>query len=149
MKEPNKEGFKSYTLKRKRGIDDLVSEFAFRGNSQGDESTSNNIQDYLNSEGWMSYVFIDFPLDFKDIDKDQKLIYEEVERRKKLNIAYVEELKIKGEYGKDFEYSIQIKHNPIFDSPKHPIIFKPLESYKMMFIDPETSKLTEWKKENS
>ncbi len=115
---------KTYSCTRKKGIDDLICEYAFIGNSQGDESCSNIAGDFAG--GWHSFTF--------DCDPyDQEAINKESERRKIKNLKYIQELKDKGEYGKSYEWTIHIIHNPIFDNPT-PI--KPsLESHRMIFID--------------
>jgi len=110
--------FKIYNIKRKirKGIDDLKNIYAFLGNSQGDESYSNEIKDYEASEGWMSFVF-------EGVDPtDQQAIYDESARRKKENDDYIADLIVKGEYGKEWEHSItmHLKPNPLFDHPEQP-----------------------------
>lgn len=115
------------TLKKKKGIDDLINVYAWTGNSQGDESYTNNIEEGLASQGWMSY-------NFKDIDiTDQKAINKESERRKKVNQDYINKLKEEGKYGEEYEVKIYIQPNPIFDN-KQPS-GSPLESFKMVFLD--------------
>lgn len=106
----NKEGFRSYSIKRRKGIDDLIGEYAWIGNSQGDESYTNDINVGKGSDGWMSYVF-------KDIDiNDQEAINKESERRKQVNKDYIKELKRTGEYGKEGSpVTLHLKHNPLFD----------------------------------
>jgi hypothetical protein len=107
-----KEGFDSYSFKQRKGIDDLLCEYAWIGNSQGDTSATNDTIFGKNSRGWMSFVF-------KDINPDdQEAINAESERRKKANMDYIEKLKSEGRFGEEYEISIHLKHNPIFDRPK-------------------------------
>jgi hypothetical protein len=101
--------FDSYTIKRRKGIDDLQNIYAWAGNSQGDESCTNDTKVGLASEGWMSYHF-------NNIDMyDQEAINKESIRRREANDKYIQELKDKGEYGAYFDISIHVKHNPLFD----------------------------------
>ncbi len=118
--------FTKYTVKLKRGIDDLKFEYAFKGNSQGDESVSNLISDYIASKGWMSYMF-NCPL-------AQYEINEEVERRKKWNIDYIVSLYKEGRYGEEYEVTLELIPNPLYDTPQVFTDF-PLQSCKMVFLD--------------
>lgn len=119
----------NYKYKLRKGIDDLKSEYAFIGNSQGDTSVSNNIYDYLLSDGWMSYTF-KCPMTNEDIAK-------EIELRKKWNKNYIQELKNNGTFGEEYENEIIITHHKIFDSfsniVKH--FENNLESYKFIMLD--------------
>lgn len=118
-----------YKLKGYRGVDDLLSEYAFRGNSQGDESASNEISDYISSKGWMSFMF-------GDIDKtNQEAIYKEVERRKQQNLDYIDKLVREGRYKEEYEITISLAHNPIFDEPSFFPSTPPLESYRVVLLD--------------
>ena len=123
----NKNVFTEYTFTRKYGIDDLKSEYAFHGNSQGDQSVSNDINVYSNSGGWMSYIFKDIPL-------NQKLIDKEVLNRRKYNENYIKQLKREGKFGKDYKQILSIQSDPIYDSkveyPK-----TPCESYRFDILD--------------
>lgn len=119
---------KSYKVKRKLGIDDLLCEFAFVGNSQGDTSVSNNIEDYKASGGWMSFIF-----DNIDIN-DQNAINEESIRRYNSNMDYIEKLKREGRYGQEYEISVNLHPHPSFDTPTNKG-GPSLESYRMVFID--------------
>lgn len=114
----------------KKGIDDLQNEYAFRGNSQGDESCSNEISDYLASGGWMSFHF-PVPID------DQRAIYEESKRRKAANEKYIRQCKKDGTYGTVLP-PIQLKmvHNPLFDDNT----FNPKTSGSYIIIDSEKLK---------
>lgn len=117
-----------YTIKKRLGIDDLLCEFAFIGNSQGDESKSNSIDAYKASQGWMSFVF-DCPLDEENISK-------EIQKRKQANLDYIEKLKAEGKYGEEYEIDIILHLHPLFDTPVNKGGL-PLESYKMIIIDNE------------
>lgn len=118
-----------YTFKRKLGIDDLLCEFAFVGNSQGDTSVSNKIEDYIAAKGWMSIT-----QGFEDIADNQEAIYEESKRRCIANIDYIEKLKAEGKYGEEYEINIYLHPHPIFDTPTNKG-GPPLESYRMIFLD--------------
>lgn len=131
------ESDKVYKLKRQKGIDDLLCEYAWIGNSQGDTSATNSIKEGEGSNGWMSFIFHGIN------SRDQEAINRESARRKKANEDYIAELKAKGEYGKEYELEIHLKPNLIFDN-NYPSS-RPIESFKMMFID-ETGKLIEFKK---
>lgn len=132
MEKSNSE-FKSYTFTNthKLGITDLECEYAFYGNSQGDDSSTNSVEDYLSSGGWKSVSS-----NFKDIDY---LNQSEVDKRaleiRTKNQQRILELKRNGEYGKrvENEISLSIKTSPKFDSPK--MLNTSLESYRMTFID--------------
>lgn len=122
----------TYKLKFKHGIDDLQSEYAFRGNSQGDESQSNEISDYKASQGWMSFIF-------EGIDiNDQEAIYKEYARRKLANQKYIEQLHNEGRFGEEYEISVSFEDNPAFDAPidTNETNFQP-SSYKLIILDNE------------
>jgi hypothetical protein len=128
---------KSYGFKRRRGYDDLVLEYAWIGNSQGDESVSNSVEHCLNNS-WMTYVF------GKDVPKDdQEAINKEVERRKKINQEYIEKLKSEGRYGEEYEITIHLKHNPLFDTPNREgtLAWEDNTKSKVIFIDHDGPKL--------
>lgn len=115
-----------YKFERYKGVDDLLGEYAFVGNSQGDETRTNSTKEYEASEGWLSYMFKDVPMTQEAIDK-------EVEFRKRFNIEYIKILKSHGTYREPFSVTVKMIHNPLFDL-KYPVP-TPIESYKMMFID--------------
>jgi hypothetical protein len=120
---------KKYTVKRKLGIDDLLCEVAFVGNSQGDESASNEISVYKLSEGWMSIT-----RGFEEIANNQKAIYEESKKRYNANIDYIEKLKAEGRYGEEYTIDINLHPHPSFDTPTNKGGL-PLSSYRMVFLD--------------
>jgi hypothetical protein len=104
-----------YTTKHKKGITDLINTYAFIGNSQGDISATNSVEEYKNSNGWLSYAFD------KNIDSNnQEAINKESERRQEENKITIKELKDSGEYGKEYESTITILRNnrPFFDNPE-------------------------------
>lgn len=104
-----------YTTKHKKGITDLIPIYAFVGNSQGDTSATNSVEEYKSSNGWLSYAFD------KSIDcNDQEAINKESLRRQKENEITIKELKDSGEYGKEYESTITILINnrPFFDNPE-------------------------------
>lgn len=119
----------TYTFKTRKGIDDLLSPYAFHGNSQGDESAHNDIEQYKNSGGWQSFVF--------KCELTEEAIAAEIERRRKWNTAYVMMLKASGEYGKEVDNTLTFAYNPAFDAEQSQLT-PPLSSYKMIFIDTST-----------
>jgi len=116
-----------YKVKYRKGIDDLKSLYAFHGNSQGDESQTNDIQTFLDSKGWMSFIF--------DCEMTEGAILQQAMENHLWNNLYIQELKAKGEYGIEDDYSIHVQHNPLFDVPKPLISSFPLESFKLIFLD--------------
>lgn len=120
---------KTYKTKKKLGIDNLFCEFAFVGSSQGDESVSNDIDDYINSKGWMSIT-----KGFEEIANDQQAIYEESKRRCIINMEYIEKLKAEGRYGEEYEIELNLHPSPDFDTPTNKG-GPPLSSYRMVFLD--------------
>jgi hypothetical protein len=118
-----------YTVKRKLGINDLLCEFAFIGNSQGDESVSNEITDYKASQSWMSIT-----KGFEDIINNQEAIYKESKRRFNANIDYIEKLKAENRYGEEYEINITLNPNLLFDNSniKNESV---LESHKLIFLN--------------
>jgi len=107
-----------YITKHKKGITDLLNIYAFLGNSQGDTSETNSIEQYKAAKGWLSYAFD------KDIDcNDQEAINKESERRQKENEITINKLKESGEYGEEYEVTttILMAYRPFFDEPN---IFK-------------------------
>lgn len=103
--------FTTYTLKRLRGVHDLKNIYAWTGNSQGDEFATNDSAKGMARGGWASYRFLDIDV------SDQNAINAESERRQRDNDEYIKELKEKGEYMKEYEIKVHLKHNSIFDSP--------------------------------
>ena len=128
----NKEGYVTYKISADyiKGVYDLESEYAFHGNSQGDDSVTNSVDEFIGSGGWKSVSS-----NFKDIDY---LNQSEVDKRaleiRTKNQQRILELKRNGEYGKrvENEISLSIKTSPKFDSPK--MLNTSLESYRMTFI---------------
>jgi len=113
------------------GRDDLYSLYAFHGNSQGDTSVSNSIEEYNDSKGWMSFIF--------KCELTDEAIAKEIIRRKEWNENHINELKANGLYGTSYTVSIHTEHNPTFDTPINPIPSEyPLSSYKMIFLDLST-----------
>jgi hypothetical protein len=115
----------SFTLKCKHGIDDLQSEFAFHGASQGDETRTNDVEVYKDSAGWLINIF-------KDVDPtDQQAVLNEAAKRKAENIQYIEKLHSENKFGEEYELTLNFQHNPAFDNPPKET---PLESYRMIFL---------------
>ncbi len=115
---------KEYKLKGKYGIDDLEGIYAFIGNSQGDTSCSNSVEDYNNSGGWLSFVF--------NCELTDEAINKEIERRIDNNTKYISQLAQEGKYGEIYENSVKIQENPIFDES---ISNNPLGSYSFKILD--------------
>ena len=114
-----------YKISGRKGINDLKSLYAFVGNSQGDSSASNSIEEYQAAKGWMSFVF--------DCEFTQEAIEEEIQKRKSWNETYIKELKETGEYGKVYFINVQVELDPIYDAP---IKSAPVaESFRMEFLD--------------
>jgi len=120
---------KTFKVIRRKGVDDLQVVYAFVGNSQGDEIKTNSIEEYTNSEGWLSYVF--------NVELTAESIEAEVKKRIEENKLYILKLEKEGKYGEEFEFTVHIEENPLFDHPNKPM---PLESYRMLFVDLEDYK---------
>lgn len=120
------EGFQEFKLKRKKGIDDLKCLFAFSGNSQGDESQTNNIQEYKSSGGWLSFNF--------DCELTEEAINKEIEIRKNWNEKYIQELKEKGQYNEEYEITINFKSCSELDNTNINLT-QPLESCKFLIFE--------------
>ena len=113
----DKDKFTEYTGPKIRlGIDDLKSEFAFYGNSQGDDSVSNSVDTFISQKGWMSVNCW-----YKDIDYlNQDEVNKKVLDIKKSNSDRIEQLKLSGDYGKEVEgIHIFIEHDPLYDTIKY------------------------------
>jgi hypothetical protein len=91
--------------------------FAFRGNSQGDTSVSNNLEDYLGSGGWMS-----INSDFKDISP---LTQEAIDAR-------VIELTKKWKPTKGGNVELTVMPNPLLDKNTYK---SSMESYGFRMLD--------------
>ena len=116
-----------YKIKCKKGIDDLKSIYAFHGNSQGDDSVSNKLEDYINSKGWMSFGF--------DCELTQEAIDKESKERAIWNENYINELQKSGEYLKEYEISLKFNHNSDFDNINKNIKYYPFENYGFVFLN--------------
>ena len=114
-----------YKITGRKGINDLKSLYAFVGNSQGDSSASNSIEEYQAAKGWMIFVF--------DCELTQEAIEEEIQKRKSWNETYIKELKETGEYGKVYFINVQVELDPIYDAPTK--ITPAAESFRMEFLD--------------
>lgn len=92
-------------------------------------SRSNNVQDYIDSKGWMHFTF------GNEIDPyDQSAIDAEVEYRKHRNQEYIAQLHKEGIYGEEYQIEVHIQHNPALDAPGiNPIL--PVNSYRMIFLN--------------
>jgi hypothetical protein len=117
-----------HSIKRRLGIDDLLCEFAFQGNSQGDESKSNEIADYIAAKGWMSIT-----KGFEHIVDNQEAIYEEAKKRCITNLEYIEKLKAERRYGEEYQIDINLHPHPDFDTPTNKG-GPPLSSYRMIML---------------
>lgn len=118
-----------YTFKVKAGIDDLKSLFAFHGNSQGDRTVTNSIDDFNNSKGWLSFLF--------DCELTEEAIAKEIKRRIRWNNNYIKKLKREGSFGKEYENVLEIVKHPIFDEPINNlnVADAPLTSYSFLLLD--------------
>lgn len=120
---------KTYSLKRQRGVDDLQSEYAFHGNSQGDTTQTNSIESYKASQGWLSFEF--------SCELTNEAIQKEVAIRKEQNKKYVQELKNSGRYLEEYEVQLSMMPIHLFDEnpPNNLSAIPSLESYKLFMID--------------
>lgn len=122
-----------YKAKCKRGINDLQSEYAFHGASQGDDSRSNEIKLYKESGGWM----IPNSSFKKVIDiTDQEAIYKHSEKIRQENIDYVNQLYKENRFGEEYEVSLKLHKLKGFDDTKYEYKYpdKPLTSHRFFFI---------------
>lgn len=119
----------THTFINEKGIDDLLSEYAFRGNSQGDRTTTNSLKEYNESDGWLSKCF------GEDFVYTQENIDIEVERRKLENISYIQQLKSDGKYGEKYEIQLSMREFPLLDGTTIKDKETPSSSYDMYFID--------------
>ena len=125
---------KKYSIECRKGVDDLKSIYAFHGTSQGNTGGFNTAGASLNSNGWIVFSE-DFknkgidPSDQKAIDKYSKEIAAE-------NDKYITQLHKEGKYGEEYEVSIKLVYNPLYDAPS---LFSdeefPLENYSITFLD--------------
>ena len=126
--------FKTYKLSGGyKGITDLKSKYAFHGNSQGDDSATNDIEAFKSSQGWLSVS-----RGFEDIDYlNEDAVAKRSAEIEQENREYVEALKKSGEYGTYLgDISLTIKVNPLFDTSLLKVLKgKGVESYKMTFIN--------------
>lgn len=120
--------FTEYKIKCKKGIDDLQNEYAFTHDSTGVHEYTNEISQYLESNGWLGYRFDDIDI------TDQEAIYKESERRKQANLDYIETLYNDGIYGEEYEITISIQDNSAFDTPFSSEEL-PLSSYSFVIFD--------------
>jgi len=124
-----------------KGVDDLQSEYAFVGSSQGDHSKTNSIQEYKDSKGWLVCIWEGVDL------TDQDAIDKEAIRRHEENLNYIDQLVKSGEYKKPYTITIEFEHSKIFDKPGTMPKESPLQSFRLMFID--NSKQTHDNRNNS
>lgn len=107
----DKNEIKTYSIKCHRGIDDLLSIYAFYYNDGGGGVGSNDIEWYKDSKGWISFIF-------DGIDPtNQEAINEESRRRVIENDKYITQLIKEGRYKEEYEISISMVYNPLFDAP--------------------------------
>ena len=129
----NKDKYVTYKISADytKGISDLESEYAFHGNSQGDDSKTNSVDEFIGSGGWKSVSS-----NFKDIDY---LNQSEVDKRaleiRTKNQQRILELKRNGEYGKRVENEISLSLVPCYEFDSNKIHSATLDSYRMVFID--------------
>lgn len=129
-----------YSFIKKTGINDLKSLFAFEGNSQGDTSCSNSIEEFIASKGWMSFMF--------KCDLTKEAIDEELAQRKLWNDNYIKELKENGTFGEDYCTNVSIELDPLYDSPISLESAKPLMSHRITILDfSNHEKVIDWEEE--
>ena len=129
----NKEGYVTYKISADyiKGISDLKSEYAFHGNSQGDDSKTNSVDEFIGSGGWKSVSS-----NFKDIDYlNQKEVDKRVLDIRTKNQQRILELKRNGEYGERVENEISLSLIPCSEFDSYKIHSTTLDSYRMTFID--------------
>lgn len=123
---------KKYTIKCKKGIDDLQSIYAFHSNDQGGGG-SNRAGISIGSGGWWS-----FNNHFRDkgIDPmDQEAIDKEVLEITKANSEYIDRLYKEGRYGEEYEMSLELEYNPLYDAPPDVDAGQSLSSARIEFIN--------------
>jgi len=128
--ETNKMGeYKTYDLPDYRlGIDDLKTTYLFHGASQGDETRTNNVNEYLSSDGWLRCVDRDIKV------FTQEVIDRAVEERITYNNRYIADLKKSGKYGQiEKGGTITIQQFPEYDNPRK--LNTVTESYRMEILD--------------
>lgn len=114
---------KKYTLTGRYGYDDLKSEYAYRGNSQGDDSGSNDVEANKNNT-WMSFRF--------NCPETQEAVDKEVLIRKEWNKNYINSLKANGKFGLTYDINCYFTPHPMFDDvPPRPL---PMTS-KILFLN--------------
>lgn len=118
------DNLKTYTFKARLGIDDLKQIYAFTGNSQGDTSATNSLEEYYAAKGWLSFGF--------NCNLDQESINKESEERIIYNNKYILELKESGKFGEEYDINITLKCLPLFD--ENEIVFDK-SSYKVTFLN--------------
>jgi len=116
-----------YSVSGRKGIDDLKGLHAFVGNSQGDTSASNSIEDFKNSGGWMSFVF--------DCPMTDEAITKEIENRKQWNDKYIEKLNNESAFGETYTIDVELISDPLFDKPQVLKDKSPIESFRMVFLN--------------
>jgi hypothetical protein len=116
-----------YRIMFRKGIDDLKSLYAFHGNSQGDESRTNSIQEYKDSKGWLSFVF-------DGCELTDEAIKERIKQNHTANTQYIEKLKADGQFGDIESFGITLQYNPHFDAPLLRTSSQ-LSNYRMLFLD--------------
>ena len=113
------------------GIDDLKSVYAFHGNSQGDETRTNDVGVFHKSGGWLSIN----PF-FKNVDcASQEAVDKMSFKISCENLKYIEKLKSDGRYG---EYTdgvkIFVQHDPLYDDCGR-LFNKPKVNYRLDVLD--------------
>lgn len=113
-----------YKLDCRKGIDDLKPEYLFQGCSQGDEFSTNSLEEYKSSKGWMCSLVYPIPITQEEVDSIVKF-------NKEWNRKYIQELKNSEEFGEiEFRY-INIEEDPLFDNNNKGV----KESYRYDILD--------------
>lgn len=63
--------------------------------------------------------------------------HDELPAMKAWNEQYIKDCKADGTYGEKYDITLNLKPNPLFDTPNLILGTEPFSSYKMLFIDAE------------
>lgn len=127
----DKREIKTYQIKGKRGIDDLLMTHAFSYYSgyQGDKGEHfNSLEKY--QEYKPNEIYINFPI---ETIQSQEQILKESKRRRFLNDNYIAFLKERGDFAEEYiKFEMELINDPLIDDNK--VNFK-VENSKVIFID--------------
>lgn len=98
----------TYKIKRSRKQDLSTPTYAFYGNSQGDTSCTNSVEDFLGAKGWLGvsykYAYIDY-MNQNEVDKR----FQELEE---IRLKELSELKDEDD---EYEMELSVIANPALD----------------------------------